>query len=329
MINALDGLLSRRVITLLGKGGVGRTSVGAALSMLAARRGMRTLVMETDPQAPIAASYGIRAGFAPSELAPNLWAMFLGGRESLEDYLGKVVPRPLLRAVLASSLYNYFVRAAPAVRELTMMGKVYHEIVRRARSEPRWDIIVLDAPASGQSLSMLRMPFAAHETFGASVVGREAAEVADFFRDSTLCANVAVTTAEPLAIAETLELNRELEKLALKTAAVIFNRVSLAAFEAADIMRMVRRGARTAMLGHLGDLAEIARAELRRRNRERRALDILRRQIEAPVIQLRDRRGLVGRALAAELIGDLGRMAPAAPVTAANAHLRQRPERAT
>jgi anion-transporting ArsA/GET3 family ATPase len=318
LINVLDGLLSRRVIVLLGKGGVGRTSVGAAIAVIASRRGMRTLVMETDPQAPIAASYGIRAGFAPSELAPDLWAMFLGGRESLEDYLGTVVPRLLLRAVLASSLYNYFVRAAPAVRELMMMGKVYNEIARRPRSEPRWDIIVVDAPASGQALSMLRMPFAARETFGASMVGREAAEVVDFFRDSTLCAMVAVTTAEPLAMAETLELNRELEKLALKTAAMIFNRVSLAAFESADIMRMVRRRTNTAVLGPLGDLAEIARAELRKRNRERRALGILQRQIQAPVIQLRERRGLVGRALAAELIGQLDRMVPTAPVTAAN-----------
>jgi anion-transporting ArsA/GET3 family ATPase len=329
LINTLDELLSRRVIGLLGKGGAGRTSVGAAMAVLAARRDMRTLVMETDPQTPIAASYGIRAGCAPSELAPSLWAMFLGGRESLEEYLGKVVPRPLLRAVLASSLYDYFVRAAPAVRELTMMGKVYHEIVRRPRNEPRWDIIVLDAPASGKALSMLGMPFAARDIFGASMVGSEADEVAEFFRDSALCAMVAVTTAEPLAISESLEFNRELERLGLKTAAIILNRLSLAAFETADIVRMLRRRDRTPALEHLAGLAEIARAGLRKRNRERRVLDILRRQIGAPVVQLREHRGLVSRALATELAGDLGRMASATPVSPANARPRQGPDCAT
>jgi anion-transporting ArsA/GET3 family ATPase len=325
LTNALDELLKRRVIALMGKGGVGRTSVGAALAVIAAGRGMRTLVMETDPRTPIADSYGARASFAPIELAPNLWAMFLGGQESLEDYLGMVVPRPLLRAVFASSLYQYFVQAAPAVRELTMMGKIYHEIVRRPRSQPRWDIIIFDAPASGQALSMLRMPFAAGETFGASMVGREAADVARFFRDGTLCAMVAVTTAEPLAIAETLELSRELEKLALKTAAVVFNRVSPAEFETADIMRMMRRVRRTLAGEHLDYLAEIARAELRRRNRERRALEIVRRQIEAPTIELRERRGLAGRALVAKLAGQLGHCA--ATVTGTSAH--PSPERAT
>ena len=313
MTSALDDLLKHRVLVLLGKGGVGRTSVGAALALLAARRGMRTLVIETDPQTLIAANYGARPGFAPIELVPGLWAMFLGGQESLEDYLGTVVPRPLLRVVLASSLYQYFVQAAPAVRELTMMGKVFHEIVRRPRSQPAWDIIIFDAPASGQALSMLRMPFAARETFGESMVGREAGEVARFFRDRALCAMVVVTTAEPLAIAETLDLNRELGRLALKTAAVIFNRASPAAFETADITRMVRRGTRTPGLAHVGHLAEIARAELRRRSRERRAVGILRRQIEAPVLELRDQPALAGMALVAELSAQLARLSSILP----------------
>jgi anion-transporting ArsA/GET3 family ATPase len=303
--NVLDELLQRRVIAMLGKGGVGRTSVSAAFALFAAQRGMRTLVMDTDPRKPIAAAYSKKPGIAPLALAPNLWGLFLGGQESLEDYLGFVVPRPVLRAVFASSLYQYFVQAAPAVRELTMMGKIYHEIERRPKTEPPWDLIVLDAPASGQALSMIRMPFVARQTFGDSMVGREAQDVARFFHDRTKCAMVVVSSAEPLAMAETLEIHRALESMELATEAVVFNRIAPAAFESADVARMVRRCMREPALKHPGHLAEIARSELKRRDRERRALGILQRQIEAPVIKLEERHGFSDSALAAELATQL------------------------
>jgi anion-transporting ArsA/GET3 family ATPase len=304
--NPLDDLFGRRMIAVLGKGGVGRTSVSGALAIQATGRGLCTLVMETDRQTPLAAAFGQQTGFAPVRLADRLWGMFLGGQESLEDYLGKVVPRSMLRMVFASSLYQYFVQAAPALRELTMMGKIYNEIERPAPNQPRWDLIVFDAPASGQALSMLRMPFVARNTFAGSMVGREATEVARFFCDPKLCAMVAVTTAEPLAMAETLELSRTLDKLELETTALVFNQVSSATFDNGDIARMVRRGMRDPARDQIGRLAEIARAELKRRNRQNRALEILRRQIRAPILALRRRNGLAGISLLTELAGQLG-----------------------
>jgi anion-transporting ArsA/GET3 family ATPase len=300
LTNAVDKLLKHRMIALLGKGGVGRTSVGGALAMIAARRGLRTLVMETDPLTPIAALFGRRLGFDPVNLATNIWGMLLSGQESLEDYLGKTVPRAVLKVVVASSLYQAFVQAAPAVRELTMMGKIYHEIERRPVDEPRWDLIVFDAPASGQALNMLGMPFVARKSFGESLVGREATAVAQFFRNHTLCAMVAVTTAETLAMTETLEVSRALEKLGLKIETFVLNRVSSAAFETRDLAVMIRRGTREPVVEHLGQLAEIARAELKRKRRESRALEILRRQV-ADVIVLRERNELAGAALFADL----------------------------
>jgi anion-transporting ArsA/GET3 family ATPase len=294
-------LLRHRVIVTLGKGGVGRTSVATAIALFAAGRGMRTLIVETDPQRPIAGSYGHRPGLEPLALEPHLWTLFLGGQESLEDYLRLVVPRPILRAVFASSLYQYFVHAAPALRELTMMGKIYHEIERRPKSKPPWDMLVVDAPATGQALGMIRMPFVARETFGGGIVGNEAAEVARFFRGSGKCAMIVVTIPEALAVAETLEIHHALEDLQLATAAVFFNRTSTGHFEAGDITRMIARASRNARLRHLTDLAEIARADLRRRNQERRALGIIERQIAAPVAMLGEQPGLSGRALGAAL----------------------------
>jgi anion-transporting ArsA/GET3 family ATPase len=297
--------LQHRVIVTLGKGGVGRTSIASAIALFAAGRGMRTLIIETDPQRPIAASYGHKPGLEPVALEPHLWSLFLGGQESLEDYLSMVVPRPILRAVFASSVYQYFVNAAPALRELTMMGKIYHEIERRPKRKPPWDVVVVDAPASGQALGMVRMPFVARETFGGGIVGSEAGEVARFFRDSAKCAMIAVTTAEVLAITETLEIHHALEDLQLATAAVLFNQVSSGGFEAGDITRMISRASRNARLRHVTELAEIARADLRRRVQERRALGIIQRQITAPIATLSEHQGLWGRNLGAALAAEL------------------------
>ena len=303
----IDSLLAHRLIVVLGKGGIGRTSISALIATVAARRGIRTLVIEADLRGPIATSYGKPPGFKQVELEPNLCAMTLGGQEALEDYLGKVVPRPVLRIVFASSFYQYFVHAAPALRELTMMGKVFHEIERRAAPLRPWDLVVFDAPASGQALSMIRTPFAARETFGDSVVGREARNIAQLLSDRAKCAIVAVTTAESLAMAETLELKRTLATLQLEPAAIFFNRVSPATFAAADIARMLRRGASVPALNHLDVLAGIARAELKRRTRERRALAILRRQTKCAVIEIEEHKGLSGIALANRLVAHLDR----------------------
>ncbi|HJU10166.1 MAG TPA: ArsA-related P-loop ATPase [Candidatus Binataceae bacterium] len=302
---SIDDLLGHRVIVVLGKGGVGRTSIAIALALCGSGHGMRTRIIETDPQRPISAGYGQKPGLEPVELEPRLWSLFLGGQESLEDYLGLVVPRPILHAVFATSLYQYFVNAAPAVRELTMMGKIYHEIERRPKDKPPWDVIVVDAPASGQALAMVKMPFVARETFGGGMVGSEAGEVAAFFRDHAKCAMIVVTTAETLAISETLEIHHALENLQLSTEAVLLNRASTGSFEAVDVTRMITRASRNLRLRHVNDLAEIARADLRRRNHERRALGIIHRQIKAPALSLKEHRDLFGRRLGAALAAEL------------------------
>lgn len=289
------------MIALFGKGGAGRTSVAAGLALMAAGRGMRTLVMETDPRAPIAAAYDQAPSFKPRQLAANLWAMLLDRQQSLEEYLSFVVARPLLRAVFASSLYQYFVHAAPAVRELMMMGKVYHEIERRSPAEPRWDLIVVDLPASGQALGMIAMPFAARATFGDNLVGREAEAVGRFFRDRAKCAMAIVTAVDQLALTETLEVHRKLAALELTTAAVVFNRMSRARFAAADVPRLVAHGSSP----YRAEFTALAQADLKRRIRERRALGILRRAIAAPVIQLGEYPGRSGTALATSLAEQL------------------------
>jgi len=221
----LSELLKRRLLMVLGKGGVGRTSVSAALGLAASRAGARVCVIEYDSRAPMAALFGREPSYAPVEAAPGMSLIALDGERALAEYLRITVPSPaILRTVFSSRLYKYFVPAAPGLRELIMIGKLYHEIERRPADLPPWDLVIFDGPASGQALDLLRMPLTADETFGRSVVGREARNVAAFLRDGRRCAAVQVATGDALTVSETIEFHGALDQIGMRPAAVIFNR---------------------------------------------------------------------------------------------------------
>src|SRR5579872_255076 len=222
----LNENLARRVLIVLGKGGVGKSTLSAALAKVATLSDYRALIMECDARAPLAAIFGIKPSFTPTQVAYNLDLMTLDGRAALEEYLRLVVPgRMLLKAVFASRIYQFFVQAAPGLRELMMLGKVFYDASKDDAKLPGRRIIIVDAPASGQAMSLLKMPAAALSTFGDSVVGKEARNIERMLRDRRNCAIVQVTTADSLSISETIETHVQLRKIHLAPAAVIFNRM--------------------------------------------------------------------------------------------------------
>ncbi|HEV2170023.1 MAG TPA: ArsA-related P-loop ATPase, partial [Candidatus Binatus sp.] len=269
----LKRLLSRRVIILLGKGGVGKTALAGALGIAAAGRGLRTLVMECDGRAPLASVFGIPPGYEPREVARGLAVMTLDGQHALEEYLGLVIPgRAILRAVTASPLYQFFVQAAPGLRELMMLGKILYDSDRKRDSRGYHDLIVVDAPASGQALAMLKMPEAARATFGDAIVGREARNIAHLLRDANRTALVTVTTADPLAATETIEIHEALTALKLTPAGILFNRIPPKSFDSSALDRF-RRSLAPRQGATAEHLVEIAQAELDQRTFALRALD--------------------------------------------------------
>ena len=125
----IDELLRRRALIVVGKGGVGRTSVSGALAILRAAGPARVLAMEYDRLGALATAMGRKPGFDPVKAMPGVWTAVLDGAHQLEEYLSTVVPsRGMLKAVVSSGAYRYFVEAAPGLRELIMVGKIYHEL---------------------------------------------------------------------------------------------------------------------------------------------------------------------------------------------------------
>ncbi len=302
----LDQLLRRRVLILLGKGGVGKTTLSAAVAWLASRRKGPALAMEADERAPLAALLGSRASYSPVAVSAELSAMVVEGSRALEEYLRLVIPAPrIFHAVASSKLYQYFVQAAPGLRELMVLGKIYYEAAIGHDGRPRWDLIVFDAPSSGHALNLLRMPFAARDTFGESLVGREAANIGALLRDPHRCAVVAVTTPEALAIAETLETAAELARLGIPLAAVFLNRHNPAGFTAADLTRLKNSSAMRGRRANADYLCAVAAAGLAEDARSRRAVRQLQSKIPCPIIRLGDFNDFSGAALMARVAAEL------------------------
>ncbi len=305
----IDDLLKRRALIVMGKGGVGRTSVSAALALLRAADSGRVLAIEYDRAGALAATLGRKPSLVAAEAAPGVWTAVLDGAFQLEEYLATVVPsRAMLKAIVHSGIYRYFVEAAPGLRDLIMVGKIYHELEYRPPAEP-WDLVVLDAPATGQALNVLRMPLAAHETFGGAIVGRTAERVAELLRDPARCAVVLVTSPEAFAVSETLEAYAEIASMGLHVGAIVMNRMRAPGFDARGVGRLERAMAQRAGAGaaHFERLAALARNQLARARAQRRALELVRRRLGAPVIAIGECEGLGAMALARALAGEFAR----------------------
>ncbi|HXW83563.1 MAG TPA: ArsA-related P-loop ATPase [Candidatus Binataceae bacterium] len=302
----LEQLLARRLLVLLGKGGVGKTVLGAALATVAAERGLRTLVMETDSRAPLACMYGLAPDYRPREIRANLAVMTLDGARALEEYLGMVVPgRAILHAVTASPLYQFFVQAAPGLRELMMLGKVLFEIERKVNDPAYHDLVMLDAPASGHALALLRMPAAARATFGDAVVGREARNIARLLHDRKRTALLEVTTSDPLAISETIELLDSLRAMDLGPTAILFNRVPDLRFGEGDAKDFVFAATGVAPVAEIVQLAEVARRGIAARARAKRAITLLRSRSKLELLEFGEHCGAASAQLVERLVAGL------------------------
>lgn len=204
-------LFDRSLVLVTGKGGVGKSTVAAALGRAAAARGHRTMVCEVGEQARMAGLLGAPEADVgvEQEVRPGLWTVSIDPDDALKAWLGKQLgSRSLVNILTRSNLFSYFVAAAPGARELVTATKIW-EMAQR----PRWnkedepfDVVIADLPATGHALGLLRAPRTFNDIARIGPIASQAGAVARSIADPAQTALVAVTLPGELPVSETLEL---------------------------------------------------------------------------------------------------------------------------
>jgi hypothetical protein len=209
--------LERQLLAITGKGGVGKTTVAAAIGLLATERGLRTIVVELGDQRRLGELFGLPVSEDAGveiELREGLWSISIDPDRALLEWLQALGGRVSGRILASSNTFQYFAAAAPGAKELVSMVKIWEltQGERRRRRAAGYDLVVLDAPATGHALGLLHSP----QTFGAIArvgpIAAQALRVGELLKDPARSGYLAVTHATEMAVSETLELQDDLHR---------------------------------------------------------------------------------------------------------------------
>ena len=208
--SGVGAILDRRLLIISGKGGVGKTTVSAALGVLAARHGKRVLVAEVEGKNALSGL--LKTGpltSEPRELLPGLFAMSISPEEALREYFEiQFHAKRMLRPLVASQLVYFVTHAAPGLRDILMLGKIWYSVARRNE----FDLAILDTPAAGHAVSMLRSPEGFLEAVPVGTLASHARRVSDWLKDPQQVAVHLVSLAEETPVRETIETTTLMEQ---------------------------------------------------------------------------------------------------------------------
>jgi anion-transporting ArsA/GET3 family ATPase len=259
-----------------GKGGVGKTTVAAAIGLAAAGRGLRTIVAEVARRSDVSRALG-GAGIHEEELAPGLHHLSIDPQEAMEQYLVDQLPSRALADLLSSSrTFSYLAAATPGMRELLTVGKVW-ELAQEDRRTPGaqpYDLVVLDAPATGHGVAILSAPRTFAQAARVGRIARQGRTIDAMLSDPARTGVVAVARLEEMPVNETLALQEALHaEMGLDIDLVVANGVLPARFSAAEARALAAAadGPVVRAASHAHARSQAQRAQLRRLRRGARA----------------------------------------------------------
>jgi len=221
-------LLARRLLFFTGKGGVGKSTVTAATALLAAEQGQRVLVVEADDKGAIPGNFEQPSvGFEPREVYPGVCAMAMRTEDSLKEYLKLNLRVPVLgRLGPLARGRDGVATAARGVKEILTVGKVCWEVRESIEGRADWDLVVVDAAATGHIIGQLDAPRAIQELVSVGMVREQTDWMVELLSDPSVTSLNVVATPEEMPVNETIELVQKARvELTVPLGAVVVNRV--------------------------------------------------------------------------------------------------------
>ena len=224
----MSTLADKRFVIVTGKGGVGKTTVCAAEALALSGQGKRVLVAMCNAKERLSTMLGVPPiGPAVVQVGENLWAVNMTPEVALEEYGALVLrSRALYKTLFDNRYVRTFLRAVPGMQEWAMLGKAWwHTTEKREDGSWTYDVVILDAPATGHGLDMLRVPKVIVNVVPAGLLRRDADRAWALFQDPSKCAIILVTLPEEMPTTETIELAAALSEMGLPVGRVVVNGV--------------------------------------------------------------------------------------------------------
>lgn len=284
----LMDLLDRRFLFVVGKGGVGKTTVAAGLALEASRRGKKTLLalvnckervselLDTEPIGPDIVHIG-----------ENLDAVNMTPDAALEEYGMMILRvRAVFNAVFKNRLVRAFLKGTPGLEAWSMLGKAFYHACP-PKGDPDYELVILDAPATGHALDMLRVPFVIESVAPPGILRRDAARAVNMFRDPERAGAVLVTLPEYMPASETIDLADALtNELRIPILQLVINRVLPVLFAEKERPVLEALPSEIPKGDQIRGLAVAGRRRVLRETVQSRAVRRVRTHIEAPCSEL-------------------------------------------
>jgi hypothetical protein len=225
----MPDLFDRDFLFVTGKGGVGKTTVSAALALAAARRGKRVLVAMCNAKERLSHLLEVDAvGSHNQPIGERLEAVNMTPAVALEEYGMMILKvRSVYKAVFENRFVSAVLRGTPGIEAWSMLGKAsFHTNEVLGDGRPRYDLVIVDGPATGHALDMLRVPQVICDVAPPGLLRQEAERALVLMRDPKRAAIVCVTLAEEMPANETIELCGALTReLRMPVGALVLNAV--------------------------------------------------------------------------------------------------------
>lgn len=204
-----------RLVIVAGKGGVGKTTVSAALAHAASKQGLSSLIIEVEGKSGLAAMFDQPSfSYEEVELLPAsadrdrgaVRARTLTPDDALLDYLQSAGMNRISKRLLASGALDMVSTAVPGIRDILVLGKVKQ--LERATAA---DLLILDAPAAGHAISFLQSASGLADAVRLGPINTQARDVLDLLGDPSRCQVVLVTLPEETPVNELIDTAYQLE----------------------------------------------------------------------------------------------------------------------
>jgi len=215
-------------------------------------------------------------GMQEEELAPGLHHLSIDPEHAMELYLTDQLPPALADLLASSRTFTYLAAATPGMRELLTVGRVWElaQEDRRAPGGRPYDLVVLDAPATGHGVAILTAPRTFARTARVGRVARQGRTIDEMVTDPERTGVIVVARPEEMPVTETLSLQDALrDEVGLEVGLVVSNGVLPQRFSAAEMRALERARHLPAVRAarHAGARARAQRAQLQRLRRGARA----------------------------------------------------------